>query len=228
MSSYTRNRGRKPRIDQSDVVDAALDIIDRKGLDALSMRRLGKRLEVDPMTIYHHVGSKSELLDLTIDSVMESIDLSVDDPALTWQERTKILAYGYRDVLRAHPNLLPAIADGRARMFGGLDTAESLLSIFEAAGLSRSRWIIAMHAFSTWVLGELIMERTFGQGAEHLIVDWAASVSPGEYPSVSKAIASHRPMDPDASFRYGIATLIAGLQALAKADLANGSVEPKG
>lgn len=223
MSTYARTRGRKPRITYEEIVCQALELIDERGLEALSMRRLGKQLGVDPMSIYHHIPGKSELLDAVIDSVMAQVDLTVDDPSAPWQERVRRLATAYRDALAAHPNLIPAIAAGRARMFGGLAPAETLLSIFDAAGLPRARWLIAMNAFSAWVLGATTMELTTGVGASRVIVDWAASVSHDDYPHVATAVATHHPAKPDAYFRYGVMTLIAGLAAIASGDEPNGN-----
>lgn len=222
MSTYARVRGRKPRLTYDEITAQALGLIDRESLEALSMRRLGKELGVDPMSIYHHIPNKSELLDAVIDSVMATVDLSVDDADAPWQERVRRLAYAYRDALAAHPNLIPAIAAGRARMFGGLAPADTLLGIFAAAGLPRARWLIAMNAFSAWVLGATTMELTTGEGAARVIVDWAASVSHDDYPFVATAIATHHPEEPDAYFRYGVMTLIAGLAAIASDELPNG------
>jgi AcrR family transcriptional regulator len=208
-------RGRKPRVTREGIIDATLKMIDSQGLEALSMRRLGKDLGVDPMAIYGHFESKSDLIDAVIDSIMARVDIAGDDPSSPWEERAIRLSYAYRDALRAHTNLLPAIASGRARMFGGLAPAETLLSIFDAAGVPRHHWMIAMSVFSSWVLGATIMELTAGDGASDVIVDWALNVSPGLYPHVSTAVATHTPDSPDAFFRYGTLSLVAGLGTLA-------------
>ncbi len=144
------------------------------------------------------------------------MDLSVDDPADPWQERVRRVAGAYRDALSAHPNVLPVIASGRARMFGGLAPADTLLSIFEAAGVPRTKWLIAMNAFSSWILGSALMEMTTGEGAAKVIVDWAANAPADRYPHVALAIATHAPTESDAYFRYGVISLIGGLKAIAK------------
>jgi AcrR family transcriptional regulator len=208
-------RARRPKVDHDEIVETALGIVDDEGIEALSMRRLGKDLSVDPMAIYHHISGKPELLDALVDRVMAEVDLSVDDPELPWQERVRRMAYAYRDVLKRHPHLLPVIADGRARMFGGLAPANTLLSIFDAAGLPRSKWLIAMSAFSSWILGSTLSETTSGEGASDVIIDWAANAPADHYPYVAVAIATHTPTEPDAYFRYGVISLIGALNAIA-------------
>ncbi len=64
------------------IVSMALALVDREGLKALSMRRLGTELGVDPMAVYYHIPNKQALLDAIVEAVMASIDLSVDDPQI--------------------------------------------------------------------------------------------------------------------------------------------------
>ena len=218
MTDRNRRPGRRPKTSTADVVECALGIIDSEGIEGLSMRRLGKALSVDPMAIYNYVSGKPELLDAVVDRVMADVDLSVDDASAMWQERVRRVAGAYRDALLAHPNVLPVIASGRARMFGGLGPADTLLSIFEAAGVPRSKWLVAMNAFSSWILGSTLMEMTAGEGAARVIVDWAANAPADRYPHVAIAIATHASSESDEYFRYGVISLIGGLSAVAKAN----------
>ena len=218
MERGAGRRGRRPKTSRTAIVECALAIIDEEGIEALSMRRLGKDLSVDPMAIYNHISGKPELLDAIVDQVMSEVNLGVDDPAAPWQERIRRVAGAYRDALCSHPNVLPVIASGRARMFGGLAPADQLLSIFEAAGVPRPKWLIAMNAFSSWILGSALMEMTTGEGAAKVIVEWAANAPTDRYPHVGLAIATHEPTDSDAYFRYGVISLIGGLNAIAKSN----------
>ena len=56
------------------IVEAAMKIIDAEGLDALSMRRLGAELGVNPMAAYHYVPNKAALYDLVLEAVMAGVD----------------------------------------------------------------------------------------------------------------------------------------------------------
>jgi AcrR family transcriptional regulator len=98
-----RNRTRP--LTREEILDEALSIIDSEGLAALTMRRLGAALGVDPMMIYRHVPDKETLLDLTVEHMRSSMVLEnpPDDPA----ELLEAIFAEYRQVLSAHPNMLP-------------------------------------------------------------------------------------------------------------------------
>ncbi|MEX1277682.1 MAG: helix-turn-helix domain-containing protein, partial [Chloroflexota bacterium] len=61
------------RLDRRRVLEAALTVVDREGLEALSMRRLGSELGVDPMAIYHHVDGKERLYDGIAELLWEEV-----------------------------------------------------------------------------------------------------------------------------------------------------------
>ena len=60
---------------------SAVDLADRAGIDALSMRKLGQELGVDAMALYRHVRDKDDLLDGVVEVVVGEIsDLLPADP----------------------------------------------------------------------------------------------------------------------------------------------------
>ncbi len=107
----TRLRRRRPRAEGltvERVVDAALAVIDREGLDALTMRHLAAELSTASASLYRHVASREELLAIVVDHVIGEVEYP---PAhLDGRSRVEELAVGLREVLRAHPNLLSALA----------------------------------------------------------------------------------------------------------------------
>ena len=89
----TRRRGREP-ITREAIVDAALRLLDRDGLDELSMRRLADELDTGPASLYWHVGSKDGLLELVFDRLIGEVELPAPEPA-RWQEQVKEVATKY-------------------------------------------------------------------------------------------------------------------------------------
>ena len=75
-----RKKGVEP-LARERIVEAAVKIIDDEGLEALSMRRLGAALGVNPMAAYYHVPNKAALYDLVLEALMAAVDLSRIDPA---------------------------------------------------------------------------------------------------------------------------------------------------
>src|SRR5437867_10018471 len=89
----TGKRRSAPRValDRDAIVDAALKVLDREGLDGLTMRRVAEELGTGAGALYWHVASKEELLGLLIDRVSTEIELPEPDPA-RWQEQVKGVA----------------------------------------------------------------------------------------------------------------------------------------
>jgi TetR/AcrR family tetracycline transcriptional repressor len=98
------------------IVVAACSLIDQSGLGALSMRRLGSTLGVDPMAVYHHIPNKRQLLALVTARVMEAMALPVDGGP--WDVRLRAWAMAYWRIVVANRDLVlagladPVIAEG--------------------------------------------------------------------------------------------------------------------
>jgi AcrR family transcriptional regulator len=83
------------------VLRQALILADNEGIDALSMRRLGRALDAGAMSLYHHVGNKEELLDGMVDLVFAEIHLP--ESGGDWQAAMRARAVSAREVLVRHP-----------------------------------------------------------------------------------------------------------------------------
>ena len=70
---------RRVPLNRERVLAAAVELADREGIDALSMRRLGQELSVEAMALYNHVANKDDLLNGMVDAVVGEVDLTDDD-----------------------------------------------------------------------------------------------------------------------------------------------------
>ena len=98
--------GDEPRrvpLSRPRVVRAALQLVDEKGLAALTMRGLATELGVSPMALYNHVQDKEELVDLMLDLVLEEVDLSPVPGDWCRQLRAVVLGYHHAHHLLADP-----------------------------------------------------------------------------------------------------------------------------
>lgn len=86
------------------IVDAALRVLDRDGLEALSMRRVGEELGTGAASLYWHVRNKEELLQLLFERVVGEIVLPDPDPS-RWREQLEELARQMRDVMKRHRDI---------------------------------------------------------------------------------------------------------------------------
>lgn len=134
------------------LISAALDIVDRDGLEALSMRRLGAELGVDPMAAYRHLPSKEALLDGVVEAVISGVDLTTD-AAADWQVQVRQMMRAYLDALLAHPNALPLIAERPWKTPGSLRVLERALQILQGSGASLHDALVAVNAIGFFTSG---------------------------------------------------------------------------
>ena len=102
-------------------------------MKAMSMRRLGAALGVDPMAIYHHVDGKRELLALVTARTVGT--MLPPDPTAPWEERVQQWANGNWDLVIAHRELTLAGLADPAIAAGGLPSTEPLVAAIAESGL---------------------------------------------------------------------------------------------
>ena len=121
-----------------DAVLAALEIIDRDGADALSMRRLARALGRDPMILYRHAPGKAALLDGVAETVLAQLRVDSADP--DWAGQLREVARRYRALALAHPHVVPLIVTRPLatplglRPAGTLRPLEDILALLTRAG----------------------------------------------------------------------------------------------
>jgi AcrR family transcriptional regulator len=77
---------RRTPLSHDRVLRAALDLVDREGVAGLTMRRLGRELGVEAMSLYGYVDSKEDLIDGVVEQVFRQMPLIVPGPG-RWQDR---------------------------------------------------------------------------------------------------------------------------------------------
>ena len=99
-----RNNGELTR---SMILQTALSIVDRDGVDRLSMRRLSNALGRDPAMLYRHVPSKAAVLDGVAEIVLAQLAVDTADP--DWAGQLRSVAHHFRQLALAHPNVVPLL-----------------------------------------------------------------------------------------------------------------------
>ena len=106
--------GRPAKISRDRLQAAALALVDRRGLGALSMRTLAAKLGTGPMTLYNHVAHRQDLEVLVVDAVVAQAEWSRTDHA-DWRDAVREIAIAVWRALRAHPNVIPLVLTRRSR-----------------------------------------------------------------------------------------------------------------
>jgi TetR/AcrR family tetracycline transcriptional repressor len=209
----------KPRqpLSRERIVDTALALVDANGLGALSMRRLGAELGMDPMAVYYYVPNKAALLDAVVEAVMAEIDLGVDDPTRPAEERLVRAARAYADVLVRHRNALQLLLDRGPATPAALPPVELMVAILRDGGLSLEQAMAGMHVLTAAVRGSAtIIANEMADPGHRDTEALVALASPEEFPCLSEAAARPR-QDPQAAFEFGLRAIAAGLLAAAPA-----------
>src|SRR5262249_14449913 len=142
------------------VFRAAVRIADEGGIAALSMRKLAQALGVEPMSLYHHVADKDEVLDGMVDVVISEINARVAEigapPGQTgsnWKTAVRCRILTAREVLLSHP-WAPGVIESRTTMSPTvMRYYDSLVRLLREGGVSVSLVHHAMHALGSRALG---------------------------------------------------------------------------
>lgn len=157
-----RERRAGPRLSRERVLRAALALVDRNGLEALTLRRLAAELGVEPAAIYRYARNKDALLDGLVEQVMDR--LAVDPQHSDWRAQLHCVADSYRGLVLAHPNVLPLIATRPLvtplvrRPRAMLQRTEDVLELLCRAGFDDRSAVTAYRRFLGFLLGQLLLE----------------------------------------------------------------------
>src|SRR5262245_14609314 len=139
MASTTTSRKRtRPPLTRERIADTAVRIMDDEGLEAVTMRRLGRELGVEAMSLYNHVQDRADLEAAMIERVMDDFVLP-SDAVKGWEERVRVMARSYRELLMAHPATIQLFADQEkpfTTSASSMRPMELALQTLQSAGLT--------------------------------------------------------------------------------------------
>ena len=164
MTEQNPRRGRPPRLSRDLIVEAALDLVDRSGLQGLTMRALAHELQADPMAVYRHVRDKDELLGAMCDRLLFALDpIDLD---LGWEPQMRRLAEQVRERFAARPALLPALAAAPVTPTSLLIAADTV-ALLVRAGASARDAAAGVNAVFSYVLGYAVVEAAVPPASDH-------------------------------------------------------------
>jgi AcrR family transcriptional regulator len=195
------------------IADVALELIDRDGIEALSMRRLADELGVGTMTLYGYFRGKEELLDAVLDAAAS--DFAPETITGSWRERAAGIAREARHSLEQHPALVqlrfqrPIVRPGLMRM-----TEVSVGALVEA-GLSKAEAARAFRVLFTYTFGFVAFSpTTTADETRREVRAGMAALPPDEYPTLASMVDEAADASTgDEQFDYGLELVLDGLEA---------------
>ena len=162
------NRGPKPSVSADQIARAAIHVADKEGLEAVTMQRISAEIGLTTMALYRYVSSKSELVDLMIDSASDTAPV-FGKPSQPWSDRLKEWARRCFFIYRDHPWFLEATSMRRSIMGPNeLSWMEAALSMLAESGLPAEERHPAFLALIGHVRGHatFLQIRTRGDSAQ--------------------------------------------------------------
>lgn len=158
-----KTAGRKPRqsgyhqgLSRDGIAAAALGLVDRDGLDALSYRRLAEALGCEAMSLYHYFPSKAHLIDAVVDRVFGALE--IPPPGSDWMERVRRAAWNYRAMALGHPKLYPLLAVHRLNTAAGVRKLDAIAGLFREGGLDDATAARLFRAVGYYLTGAALDE----------------------------------------------------------------------
>ncbi|MFC6014542.1 TetR/AcrR family transcriptional regulator C-terminal domain-containing protein [Nocardia lasii] len=184
---------------KTDVVDAAVAILDEYGLADLTMRRLAGSLQVQPGALYWHVKDKQSLLGAVADRVLAPMDAPVT--ATEWPAQLTELAHRLRDCLLSYRDGAELVSATYASRLTTSKARERLAGIVIRAGMTREEADLTAYTLLYYVLGQTVDEQSRMQ------MDSVGALPPETTPLLETP-------DPTARFDFGLQLFIAGVRAV--------------
>ncbi|MDX6432179.1 MAG: hypothetical protein QOE54_4545 [Streptosporangiaceae bacterium] len=166
------------------VLRGAVAVADKAGIGSLTMRSLAQELGVKPMSLYHHVANKDEILDGIVDLVFSEIELPSPDG--DWRSEMHRRAISARRVLRCHPWAIGLMESRTTPGPATLRHHNAIIGTLRGAGFSVKMTAHAYALLDSYIYGFALQEaalpfkgpETVAEVAEPI----AQQISADEYP----------------------------------------------
>lgn len=213
---------RRTPLTRERILEEALRLVDEEGLQALTMRALGKRLGVDPMSVYNHVAGKAALRQGIGELLWAELERSTDRDE-DWRASMRTFAAAVRRLAREHPNAYPLLLAGRVSPVPGLRLFASQLDALQAAGYDEPRAAEILRAVFGYAYGYATIELSSfcldcgpaGGAADFETILALSRTLPADLPAdlahVARVVCLAT--DLDQQFEVGLQALLGGLEA---------------
>jgi AcrR family transcriptional regulator len=201
------------------IVEAALELLDREGIDAISMRRVAQVLGTGAASLYQHVGNKDELVALVFDRVTGEVALPPPGDPARWQQQLREALTNVWRAMIAHRGIAAVAIGSIPSGPNALAFTERLTGIVLAGGLTRQQCSWAVDNLFKFVTADAYEQSLFGsEGVEEShyreIEQYFRSLPPERFPNITSMLDELFTGDGEERFAFGLDMMIAGLGAM--------------
>jgi AcrR family transcriptional regulator len=208
---------RRAPLSRQRVLLEAVALADENGIGTLTMRRLADRLHVEPMSLYHHVANKDEILDGMVDAVFREIELPPTDAE--WKAATRNRAVSARDALRRHPWAISLMQSRATPGPATLRHHDAVIGCLRNAGFTIELAAHAISAIDGYLYGfamqELNLPFSTPEETAAMAVTFLDQFPAEEYPHLAELTTKHvlQPgYDYGDEFEFGLDLILDGLE----------------
>jgi AcrR family transcriptional regulator len=208
---------RRAPLSRERIVEAALRVMDAEGLDAVTMRRIGRELGVEAMSLYNHVKDKDDILEGVTERVMNEFEFPAHSGE--WIQDAFAMSREWRRLLGLHPSVCQLLAE-RHKPLDGMATYRAMdaaLGVLRQAGLSDRQAAQAFNALGSYILGFVMMEQglMLGTDEEHaqqhqLVIE---ALQGAGMPNALACLPYFADCSTDEQFDFGLDLMIRGLRS---------------
>ncbi|ORA09024.1 TetR/AcrR family transcriptional regulator C-terminal domain-containing protein [Mycobacterium asiaticum] len=219
--SVRQGSPRRVALTRERVLQAALQIVDTEGVEALSMRRLAQAVDREAMSLYRYAENKAALLDGIVELVLS--ELAIDAGAADWRAELCELARNFRRLALAHPNVVPLLVTRPLatplglRPPGLLRPLEDFLELLVSAGFTAPQALHAYRLFFGFLNGHILDELQEvvenPEETDYLLRLGLHRLPLSQFPKIRAVASELAHYDGAAHLDQGVNMMIAGLQA---------------
>lgn len=208
-------------LSRAGILRAALDYVDKHGLGALSMHKLGAELGVKAMSLYNHIDGKNGLLDGLVEAMWSEVDIPDGTPR-TWQQDVSTFAQSLRDMVRRHPEAAQLLMSRRIMPTQALEIFETYVRRLQDSGHTQSRAVELVRTVTSYAFGFALFELTWMETTQAPAEPddglrsfrHVSNIVPSDTPEhlVRMAMVLCTGCDMDAQFNFGIDLMTRALE----------------
>ncbi|HSP73080.1 MAG TPA: TetR/AcrR family transcriptional regulator C-terminal domain-containing protein [Gaiellaceae bacterium] len=209
-------RKAREQLSRERVLRAALRLVDTRGLEALSMRKLAQDLGVEAMSLYNHVENKEDIVAGILDLVGEDVEPPAE--GIDWKTALRQRAIAAHEAFARRPWAARIWMSSSRPSPERFAHGDAVLRCLREAGFSPGLTYRAFHLLEGYTLGYTLQQSDFpysGKEVEQIAERFLRDFPADDYPYLAEHIEQHlEPHGEAGSFEFGLDLILDGLERL--------------